>query len=142
MAFYPSPTFGYHTFTQSDQREFPQVLPQPYLHNGYDGNIYEGYQHQELQWTHGCLQEYGASPTSEMPPYFNQFHIQSTYQPEMYNLHHYPYHNGNAMLMEEIEEDTNIQLTLENKTLWETFSQLVTEMIITRAGRYHYSSLF
>ena len=145
MAFYPSPAFGYHTYTQSDQREFPQVLPQPCLHNGYDVNIYEGHQQQELQWTHGCLQEYAANPTSGMPPYFNQFHQQNNYQPDVYKLHHYPPHNVNTMptqLIEDIEEDTNIELTLENKALWETFSQLVTEMIITRAGRYHYFSMF
>ena len=137
MAYFSSPVYGYQC--QSGQREFSQALSQQYQHNGFDGNIFEGQQQQGFYWNQGCLQDYGTSPSSEMPPYMNQLHIQTHYQPEVYNLHHYPPQNGNAIPpqpIEEVEEDSNVELILENKSLWEKFSQFVTEMIITRAGRY------
>ena len=65
--------------------------------------------------------------------------MQNHYQPEGYQLHHYPPPNGNALpppAIEDTEEDSNVDLTLENKDLWGRFNQHVTEMIITRAGRY------
>ncbi|XP_065054541.1 T-box transcription factor TBX3-like [Rhopilema esculentum] len=34
-----------------------------------------------------------------------------------------------------MEDDRNIEVTLDNENLWKSFNQYVTEMIITRAGR-------
>ena len=63
--------------------------------------------------------------------------MQSHYQQEIYNPHHYQPHNVvPPQTFEEIEDDDNVELLLDNKVLWESFSQFVTEMIITRAGRY------
>ena len=137
MAFFPSPVYGYQTFSQSGQREFSQALSQQYQHNGFDGSFFDGQQQQEFYWNQGCLQNYGASPSSDIPPYPNQVHMQSHYQQEVYNPHHYQPHNVvPPQTFEEVEDDDSVELLLDNKGLWERFSQFVTEMIITRAGRY------
>lgn len=139
MAFFQSPNYGYQPTAQQGQRDLSQPFCPIYQNSsGFDANPLEGQQHHDHYWNPNYYQEYGTASSTELPPYGSPFHPQSHYQQEGYHLHHYQPHSGSMVPpppLEECEEDRNIELSLENKGLWEKFSQFATEMIITRAGR-------
>lgn len=139
MAFFQSPTYAYQQNIQPGHRDFAQAFCPQYQHNGFEGNPFEGQQqHHEHYWNQGCYEDFSTTPPTEMPAYNSQLQMSNQYQQDGYHLHHYQPQNSNIIgqpTVEGSEEDKNIELTLENKDLWDKFSRNVTEMIITRAGR-------
>ena len=144
MAFSHSPNHAYQNFCQSADRDFSTMPSQQFMDTSYPDDAYNGQMKTQHDYNQQYYSDFSASApaVSEiMSPQFsygmpyNHYH-----QPqEGYYLHHYPPQAANCMntnsAPDQEEEDRKTEVNLENDSLWNKFSQNVTEMIITRAGR-------